>query len=411
MSSIRESFQEQATNGQLVRILNDDGFDTNDARATIVRMNVDVNGIVMVKKQMRKNNLHTLGRILAVVFVLLLATVFLFGLILLSSLVFSSLLQTSQLLNVADKKLNPSALISSNSNSRSSKSSISVTISLTTLTFTQTTTTTETDYGTSTTDEIMPMEMVELTEEKRTFKTVLTTPSTTTTTTTTPTDRETRTPDETKAPVTWRYANDALKVLLLNYWKFNGNYVDLVSNKILIGRVNVSFTADRHGNAFNAVALTSGKMTVRHQHQFGIDMSFAAWIYVLSDSGQRQPLVDCYRFSLELNNDQLFAFLPRTEHITKWAAVNVTNIARNAWTHIAITFNFDYGTIWYNAIKKASFPFGFDTTNYSTRTCRFGYTGLSGPQGDIRVNFHLDDIMFFNRSLTQLQLEKVMKYN
>ena len=201
---------------------------------------------------------------------------------------------------------------------------------------------------------------------------------------------------------------------LTHWWNFDSNYLERLSNVSLTNQLGVSFVSDRYNASHKAVSLTKGKMTIPNNFKFyGGDLSITVWVYVLSYESWSQRVIDCGSFELMQSN----VILALQKDDTKLSYFEIWNnkknndvrsnssIPLNTWTHLAATLSNSMATIWYNAVQQAQTKFTISLPQIEAKNNYIGRSHFVFK--DANANAYYDDLMFFNKGLSQSQLELV----
>ena len=198
----------------------------------------------------------------------------------------------------------------------------------------------------------------------------------------------------------------------MNYWPLENNTLDMKGTAHLYNGVNASFTKDRFENENSAIRLTYGYYQVPAGVYFSGDFTISIWIR-LNEHVSWARIIDFGNG--ETSNNIILASsngVPAqpvlliyydTNPNTRVSAIPSLEIGN--WTHVAFTFDGTTGKIYMNGT--------FSAQNYFSRpdqtTRIYNYVGKSNIAIDTNLNADLDDLMIFNRSLSDSEIIQLMK--
>ena len=191
-------------------------------------------------------------------------------------------------------------------------------------------------------------------------------------------------------------SNDSISQYLIHYWPFNGNYLDVITNKSLYNLNKASLTTDRFGRNSSSLKLNYGNLQAQDGIYFYGDFTLTTWVKMyalnatvrffkmIAQSGT--SLLFCLTFSA--NTGPFYAFSNGNQ------AAN-TSLTIGKWQHLAYTIK---GTTLSIYIDGLCVYTGF-TSQISPQVFNSVYFGYPySPYVD------LDDVKIYNRSLTQSEI-------
>ncbi len=193
---------------------------------------------------------------------------------------------------------------------------------------------------------------------------------------------------------------------------------DVIGSADMIQGNLTSFTMDRFGNENSALALNGGWTQVPGGIYFNtLEFSISVWVYPSSVGSASRivdfgngPLPDNIIFTLSnLNNLQpLFIFYSGLTNF--FSTISAINITLNQWQFLAATFNGANARVYLNgALVGESKTQNYTRPFYIWRnSC---YIGKSNWAPDGYSHSYLDDLRFYNKSLTQQEILELMNYN
>jgi hypothetical protein len=206
---------------------------------------------------------------------------------------------------------------------------------------------------------------------------------------------------------------------LTHHWPFgNGTMRDAIGTADMIQGNLTSFVADRFGNVNSALALNGGWTLVPPGIYFDTpEFTIAVWVYPqqiesysrIIDFGNG-ILLDNKVLSLSSGNslEPFFAILSGSNYI--FQTKSTKQITPNQWQFLTATNNGTIAIIYLNGTLVAE----SNTQNYtrpfnlSRSSC---YIGKSNWAHDGYSHSYLDDLRFYNKSLTQEEINELMDYH
>ena len=210
---------------------------------------------------------------------------------------------------------------------------------------------------------------------------------------------------------------------LINYWRFNGNVNDSVGNAHLYDGINATLTKDRFGKNDSALSLKNGYYKVPPGVYFsGTQLTIMAWVMVrrfnhdsrLIDFGNgnsQKNIVLSLSDDLSLGKPYLF-YHTGTGSIKDFSTIPLKS---SQWQHLACIFSFPFYSIYIDGIETT-------TPRSKTNLASFSFENVIRSSNFIgRSNWHhladkdadadIDDLKFFNRALTQKEIQFEMNNN
>ena len=214
------------------------------------------------------------------------------------------------------------------------------------------------------------------------------------------------------------YPNDEY---LTHYWPIcNGQMKDEIGESYMMQGGFTSFTSDRFGNLDSALALNGGWTQVPSGIYFDtLEFTISACIYPknvglysrLIDFGNGEN-IDNVLFSIDSSNiaanckPSVLIIISSTsyKHIFSSKPLQI-----NEWQHLSATFDGSIINIYINGTLTSSSVFNAQMPKSLNRTkC---YIGKSNWQGDGYSSSILDDLRFYNKSLSQIEILELMNRN
>ncbi len=206
---------------------------------------------------------------------------------------------------------------------------------------------------------------------------------------------------------------------LTHYWPFeNGTMKDIIGSADMIQGNLTSFTMDRFGNVNSALALSGGWTHVPAGIYFDSpEFTISVWVFPIN-VGSASRIVD---FANGPQNDNIIFTLATLHNLqplsmfysgsnTVFSTISAINISLNQWQFLASTFNGTNARVYLNGTLVGE----SNTQNYTQpfniwrNSC---YIGKSNWNGDGYSHSYLDDLRFYNKSLTQEEILESMHYN
>ena len=204
---------------------------------------------------------------------------------------------------------------------------------------------------------------------------------------------------------------------LAHYWPFsNADMTDSIGNAHMQQGSATTFTSDRFECPSSALNLNGGYTYIPPGIYFDTpQFTISVWIYPLSvgawariiDFGNGAPL-DNIILSQDSDSTLLSAFHIYNGSSYKGNIVSSTSLTLSQWQFLTATFNGSNSTFYINGVSKGSVPAVY-TLPTITRTNN--YIGKSNWASDGYSSSYLDDLRFYNKSLTQTEIIQLMSLN
>jgi hypothetical protein len=199
---------------------------------------------------------------------------------------------------------------------------------------------------------------------------------------------------------------------------FDGNMSDLIGSAHMSQGNLTSFTLDRFGNVNSALALNGGYTQVPAGFYFSTpQFSVAVWVYP-SSVGAWARIFDfantgpnkCIQLSLTSYavNSPTFVIYDQTTNIIGFGESSIP-LEQNKWNFVTVTFNGSKLSLFINGTLVNSTQVSLSKISNVQRTSNF--FGKSNWPGDGVSSSYLDEIRFYNVSLTQPQIIELMNEN
>jgi hypothetical protein len=198
----------------------------------------------------------------------------------------------------------------------------------------------------------------------------------------------------------------------VNYWPIQNNTLDIKGTAHLYNGVNATFTTDRFQNENSAIRLTYGYYQAPAGVYFSGDFTLSVWIRLtkiiswarIIDFGNGAASSNVALSSSVALLGQPFLYVFNSLSSNAWfTSTSMLQIGR--WTHIACTLNGTMARVCLNAVCGSQS--GFNQPANIIRS--FNYVGKSNWPEDENLNADLDDLMIFNRSLSQSEIVELMR--
>jgi len=173
-----------------------------------------------------------------------------------------------------------------------------------------------------------------------------------------------------------------------------------------------TFAADRFGNPNAALNLNGGWTRVASGVYFNTpEFSISVWVYPINVTSISARIID---FGNGDSADNILFTIQKYYAIYSGAINKITSsTSQNAvlyqWQFLALTFNGTHGYIYINGSLADSKVISLFTLSTLTRAnC---YIGKSAWPNDGYSSSYLDDLRFYNVSLTQTEIAELMNQN
>ena len=191
---------------------------------------------------------------------------------------------------------------------------------------------------------------------------------------------------------------------------------DLVGNANMQQGLATTFTSDRFGCPNSALNLNGGYTFVPPGVYFDApQFTISVWVYPRSvgswarviDFGNGKESSNIY-LTLDSGLNRLggFVILYGSSYIEN--LYSSTSLTLSQWQFLTATFNGSTSTFYINGISKGS-VFAVYTLPTIIRTNN--YIGKSSWASDGYSSSYLDDLRFYNKSLTQIEIIQLMSFN
>ena len=201
---------------------------------------------------------------------------------------------------------------------------------------------------------------------------------------------------------------------LTNYWPIsNGQMTDLIGNAHMMQGFNTTYVADRYGNTNSALNLNGGYTYVNAGYFFYTpQFSISAWVYPRSvgnyarlvDFGNGAPIDNVY-FTLTTGTDLKAYFkVCQGSTCTPYPTSSIA-LVENKWQFMTATFDGFTLRIYINGQLTASQLRNYMLPKIVRQNCYFGKSNFAS---DLYSYFYVDDMRFYNISLTSCQIGNLM---
>jgi hypothetical protein len=196
---------------------------------------------------------------------------------------------------------------------------------------------------------------------------------------------------------------------------------DVIGSADMTSQVNLtSFTKDRFGNVVSALALNGGWTQVPQGVYFNsLEFSISVWVYP-SNVGYFSRIIDFGNGQLSdnvvLSLSGGYTLQPFFEIYSgpskEISALSSKQITQNQWQFLTATFNGSMARIYLNGtlIGESVIQSHIRPFNLSRSKCYIGKSNWLS-NGDGYSSSYLDDLRFYNKSLTQVEILELMNYN
>ena len=206
-------------------------------------------------------------------------------------------------------------------------------------------------------------------------------------------------------------------IYLAHYWPItNGDMNDTIGNAHMTQGSNTAFTTDRFGEANSALSLNGGYTNLPSQIYFDTaQFSVSVWIYYLN-SGFWARVVDvgdgCHINQIDLAQQASLTNLPYLELYNETRLIfglqSKIVLQNHTWQFLAATFDGSYTNLYINGTLTGT----SSNKKFTPRSLKrkHNYIGKSNCNGNDNSYSHLDDLRFFNTSLSEEQIIELMSY-
>ena len=204
---------------------------------------------------------------------------------------------------------------------------------------------------------------------------------------------------------------------LLHYWPISHSTMcDTVGNADMQQGMYTNFTADRFGCPNSALNLNGGYTYVPAGVYFDTpQVTISVWIYPQS-VGSWSRVIDfgngAKSDNIVLNQASRLILKPEFHiyrgSIPKGSAASRTSLALSQWEFLVATFNGSQMSIYINGVLNGTtyLVYSLPTLNRTKN-----YIGKSNWASDGYSSSYLDDLRFYNKSLSQSEIYQLMNEN
>ena len=207
-----------------------------------------------------------------------------------------------------------------------------------------------------------------------------------------------------------------LNEYLVHYWPLdNSDMSDFVGHAHMSQGTNTTFATDRFGNLNSALSLNGGYTQVPPGYFFDTDQfTISAWVYPdqlginsrVMDFGNGDAIDNIF-LSLTYPTPAVAPTLGMWYSKSIACELFATPLTNKKWQFLAATFNNQSAYIYIDGVAKASKS---NITYLAQPILRSNnYIGKGNFFGDGYSYSYLDDLRFYNLSLSQSQVVKLMK--
>ena len=195
---------------------------------------------------------------------------------------------------------------------------------------------------------------------------------------------------------------------LVNYWPMDNQLTDIVGGANMYNGYNVEFVKDRFGNSNSAIRFTEGYYQVPPGVYFNGDFTVSVWIKPINVFNQWARIIDFGNGGLSDNIQFLSSYSDRGQptfyvYIYNYGSSVDPNMQLiiGQWTHLVFTLKESVGTLYMNGLQISQ-----TNTMYVPRNVNrtLNYVGKSNWDGVSNLWADLDDLRFYNRSMTQAEV-------
>jgi hypothetical protein len=206
---------------------------------------------------------------------------------------------------------------------------------------------------------------------------------------------------------------------LTHYWPIcNGTMQDVIGLADMTQGNSTLFTTDRFGNENSALALNGGWTQVPPGIYFNTpELTISVWVYP-SNLGIGSRIIE---FANGESNDNILFSLYKRNTLNPYfeifdgtfypPIISLTSsviLTQNQWQFFAVTFDATNTKMYLNGQQVVNLSQTYNLRTLKRYNC---YIGKSAWAGDGYSNSYLDDLAFFNKSLTQDEIIQLMNQN
>jgi hypothetical protein len=179
-----------------------------------------------------------------------------------------------------------------------------------------------------------------------------------------------------------------------------------------------SFIANRFGNLNSALALNGGWTQVPPGIYFNTpEFTISVWVFPsnvgswsrIIDFGNGSPNINIiFSFSYGNSSNPLIQIFSGLSFPEKILAVSPFKLTQHQWQFVAVTFNGTNTKLFLNGQQTVD---TYKSYNLPTLTRFMCYIGKSNWSTDGNSHSYLDDLRFYNKSLSQEEILELMNQN
>ena len=206
---------------------------------------------------------------------------------------------------------------------------------------------------------------------------------------------------------------------LTHYWPIScGTMKDEIGSSHMTQGSLTSFIEDRFGNVNSALALNQGWTQVPSGVYFNTpQFTISVWVYPQSLGSCSRAIdfatntgscANSILIRLDGSCSSVFPALGIFNPTTNNRAVSSQNLIQNKWQFLTGTFDGTLMSIYIDGTLKGTLSLTYTlptiirNANYIGKSCNTAY-GYSSS--------YLDDLRFYNKSLTQMEIQQIMNQN
>ena len=180
---------------------------------------------------------------------------------------------------------------------------------------------------------------------------------------------------------------------LVDYWSFNGNLTDSVTQLAMSPAGGYSYVADRFGRP--GLAIDASYMSVPDCTSSETFLSVVMWANSQSNNGRFLYSLNSLAYWLQTSNGQFSVVVQH--HVLFTTSSSVSLFPINEWTHIAVTFDSSVAKLYINNVLSYQYArFVYWLAYHNGNDCVLGQT--------LPLLTFVDDLMFFNRTLNDTEI-------
>ena len=196
--------------------------------------------------------------------------------------------------------------------------------------------------------------------------------------------------------------------------------LDVIGSADMITNNLTNFTVDRFGNENSALALNGGYTQISSGVYFNTpEFTISVWVYP-QEVGSWSRIIDfgngngnasdniVFALSYGTTLQPTFQIFDGTQHPSVILAESNKNLRLNTWQFLTVTFNGTNSCIYLNGILTVNLPMNYTLPIVQRNNC---YIGKSFDWRNGYSWSYIDDLRFYNRSLTQKEIFNLMNTN